>query len=236
MIIASTSTLHGGKFLEYLVPILTEHFNSVSNLLFIPYARPGGISHEEYTEIVRVALISLPLKVNGIHEFDDPVAAISNAEAFYVGGGNTFVLMEQLIRNGLMDVLRSKVETGFPYLGTSAGSNIVGLSVKTTNDMPIVHPSSLEALGLIPYNINPHYLDPDLNSKHKGETRETRIKEFHAYNEASVIGLREGSWIEVNGKSQVLKGPITARAFQKNKQAFEIPPESDLLRTLSVMP
>ncbi len=236
LIIASTSTLHGGKFLEYLLPLLAKHFSSVSSLLFIPYARPGGISHEAYTEIVREALVSLPLKVNGIHEFDDPVAAISNAEAFYVGGGNTFVLIDQLIRNNLMEILRVKVEAGSPYLGTSAGSNIVGLSVKTTNDMPIVHPSSLKALGLIPYNINPHYLDPDPRSKHKGETRETRIKEFHAYNEASVIGLREGSWIEVNGNSQFLRGPITARVFQNNKQTFEIPSESDLLQTLGIMP
>jgi len=136
--------------------------------------------------------------------------------------------MDQLVRNGLMDILRDQVEAGKPYLGSSAGSNIVGPSVKTTNDMPIVHPSSLDALGLIPFNVNPHYLDPDPNSKHKGETRETRIKEFHVYNDIDVIGLREGSWIEVNGSNQVLRGPFTARVFQKNKQAFEISSGSNL--------
>ena len=232
LIVASTSTLHGGNFLEYLLPQLAKHFRSISNLLFIPYARPGGMSHEAYTEIVREALKSLAIQVKGIHEFDDPAEAIANAEAFYVGGGNTFVLMDQLVRNGLMDILRDQVEAGKPYLGSSAGSNIVGPSVKTTNDMPIVHPSSLDALGLIPFNVNPHYLDPDPDSKHKGETRETRIKEFHAYNDISVIGLREGSWIEVNGSNQILRGPFTARVFQKNEQAFEISSGSNLNQSM----
>ena len=111
-------------------------------------------------------------------------------------------------------------------MGTSAGTNIVGPSVKTTNDMPIVYQASLNALNLIPFNINPHYLDPDPNSIHKGETRETRIKEFHAYNNISVVGLREGSWIEVNGTTQVLKGSQSARIFQKNSQPYEISQES----------
>ena len=222
LIAASTSTLHGGRFLEYLIPHLEKHFESVTSLLFIPYARPGGISHETYTGIVRKALGTLPFTVKGIHEFDDPFAAISNAEAIYVGGGNTFVLMDQLINKGLMGLIKSKVEGGMPYLGTSAGSNIVGPSVKTTNDMPIVHPESLDALGIISFNINPHYLDSDPDSTHKGETRETRINEFHAYNDTMVIGLREGSWIEVNGIECVLKGPLTARVFKKNDAPVEI--------------
>ena len=222
LIVASTSTLHGGGFLEYLIPHLEKHFESITNLLFIPYARPGGISHETYTGIVSKALRSLPFSVRGIHEFDDPMAAISNAEAIYVGGGNTFVLMDQLISKGLIHLIKNKVEAGMPYLSTSAGTNIVGPSVKTTNDMPIVHPESLDALGVIPFNINPHYLDPDPDSTHKGETRETRIKEFHAYNDTIVIGLREGSWIEVNGTEYVLKGSLTARIFKKNVAPFEI--------------
>lgn len=228
VIIASTSTIHGSGFLEYLQPHLERQFKSITNLLFIPYARPGGISHTAYTSIVGDALSSLPLSVQGIHEFDDPIKAIKDAEAIYVGGGNTFVLMDQLISIGLIDVLKAKVKAGTPYLGTSAGSNIVGPNVKTTNDMPIVHPETLDALDLVPFNINPHYLDPDPDSKHKGETRETRIKEFHAYNDTNVIGLREGSWIEVNGSACVLKGPMTARIFKKNTDPFEILPETDL--------
>lgn len=228
VIIASTSTIHGSGFLEYLQPHLERQFKSITNLLFIPYARPGGISHTAYTSIVGDALSSLPFSVQGIHEFDDPIKAIKDAEAIYVGGGNTFVLMDQLISIGLIDVLKAKVKAGTPYLGTSAGSNIVGPNVKTTNDMPIVHPETLDALDLVPFNINPHYLDPDPDSKHKGETRETRIKEFHAYNDTDVIGLREGSWIKVNGSTWVLKGPLTARVFKKNTAPFEILPETDL--------
>lgn len=228
MIVASTSTLHGGNFLEYLLPHLAIHFQGVSKLLFIPYARPGGISHESYTKIVQNALKSLDVEVKGIHEFTDPHEAVLQAEAYYVGGGNTFVLVDKLNKNELMDLLREEVQKGKPYLGSSAGSNITGPSVKTTNDMPIVQPASLEALGLIPFNINPHYLDPDPTSKHKGETRETRIKEFHVYNDTQVIGLREGSWIEVRGERQLLRGALTARVFEKNKEACEVPSGTDL--------
>lgn len=228
MIVASTSTLHGGGFLEYLLPELSLHFEGVSNLLFIPYARPGGIPHESYTAIVHDAFKSLNINVNGIHEYPDPRAAILEAEAFFVGGGNTFVLVDSLIKFELMGVLKNQVEKGIPYLGTSAGSNITGPSVKTTNDMPIVQPPSLEALGLIPWNLNPHYLDPDPLSKHKGETRETRIKEFHVYNDMAVVGLREGSWIEVKADHMVLKGPHSARIFEKNKDAYELASGSDL--------
>ena len=221
LIVASTSTLYGGSFLEYLRPQLKIHFASVQTLLFIPYARPGGLSHDSYTQRVKEALASLDIKVKGIHEADDPIEAIKNAEAIFIGGGNTFVLLDQLYKNNLLQPLRDVIQNGIPYLGTSAGSNVVGLTVKTTNDMPIVHPYSLDALGVIPFNINPHYLDPDPNSKHNGETRETRIAEFHQFNRSTVIGLREGSWIDVNGGSMMLRGPFSARIFQPNSVPYE---------------
>lgn len=233
MIVASTSTIHGSKFLEYIIPDLKEHFNSIDSLLFIPYARPGGITHDTYTKLVSSALADLPFSVKGIHEFDDPIAAIENAEAIFVGGGNTFVLLDQLISKQLIRTLQKVIKAGTPYLGTSAGSNILGPSIKTTNDMPIVHPESLNALGLIPFNINAHYLDPDPNSTHKGETRETRIKEFHAYNDTIVIGLREGSWIKVKGDQLLLKGPHMARVFKKDKNPFEFTPERNLFDLLN---
>jgi len=144
LLVASTSTIFGGHFLQYLLPELKEHFKGINTLLFIPYARPGGISYDSYTSIVAEALKDFSFAVKGIHEFDDAKLAIDQAEAVFVGGGNTFVLVDQLYRQDLIKPLKKRLENGIPYLGTSAGSNIVGLSVKTTNDMPIVHPETLE--------------------------------------------------------------------------------------------
>lgn len=228
LIVASTSTIYGGKFLEYLVPELEKHFESINSLLFIPYAKPGGISYDSYTHLVAVALKDFSFSVKGIHEFNDPREAIKEADAIFVGGGNTFVLLDELYQKKLLEPLKKVVENGTPYLGTSAGSNIVGPTIKTTNDMPIVHPKTLDALDLIPLNINPHYLDPDADSKHKGETRETRIKEFHMYNDTTVIGLREGSWLAAKKGQILLKGSLNARVFKKNKKPFELPFNSDL--------
>lgn len=233
MIIASTSTCYGGAYLEYLLPELKELFRDVSELLFIPYARPGGISHEAYTDLVRKAFSELRIEVKGIHEWNDPREALRAAEALFTGGGNTFVLVDQLHRLNLIPDLQNVVQNGVPYLGTSAGSNIAGPNVKTTNDMPICHPVSLDALGLLPFNINPHYLDPVPGLKHMGETRETRIREFHTYNSESVVGLREGSWIRVRDMSMVLMGEPSARIFQRGKDPVEIPTGTDLTSVLS---
>lgn len=227
-IIASTSTLHEGSYLEYLLPELSVHFGSCSQILFIPYARPSGISHEDYTAKVAEAFATIGIKVKGIHEFIDPQQAIREAQGIFTGGGNTFVLVSQLYKNNLMQLLSETVKNGTPYLGTSAGSNICGLSMQTTNDMPIMYPPSFQTLGIIPFNLNPHYLDPIPGSTHMGETRETRIKEFHAYNSLPVLGLREGSWLEVKGARVTLKGPLTARLFLPQQEPVELESESDL--------
>ena len=228
IIIASTSTLHGGDYLEYLLDELKVFFKSVETVLFIPYARPGGLTHEEYTEKVKMAFSNIGKKVKGIHEIENPKLAIQNAQAIFVGGGNTFVLVNQLYKKNLLDVLKNTVLDGTYYLGTSAGSNICGLTMNTTNDMPITYPPSFKTLSFVPFNINPHYLDPDTSSKHMGETRETRIKEFHAFNTQPVIGLREGSWLKVKNDSIVLKGKLTARVFEHNKTPYEVSPEVEL--------
>lgn len=228
MIIASTSTLHGGNYLDYLLPTLENHFKDCDELLFIPYARPGGISHDDYTAIVRVAFTKINKVVKGLHEFENPVNAIENAQGIFTGGGNTFLLVTQLYQNLVMERLKQMVENGTPYLGSSAGSNIAGLSMQTTNDMPIIYPPSFKTLGLLPFNLNPHYLDADLESKHMGETRETRIKEFHAFNEIPVLGLREGSWLEVIGSEIMLKGNLSARLFRQNETPIELEAESNL--------
>ena len=228
IIIASTSTLHNGKYLDYLLPTLKNHFKGVKNLLFIPYARPSGLTHCEYTQRVRETFATLEINVKGIHEFECPIQAVESAEAIFTGGGNTFVLVNELYRNNILDIIEKAVKNGTPYLGTSAGSNICGLTVGTTNDMPVVYPPSFRALCLVSFNINPHYLDPDTNSNHMGETRETRIKEFHIYNPQSVLGLREGSWLEVYGNSIKLKGNLTARLFKQNEEPIEIETETEL--------
>lgn len=228
IIIASTSTIHGSGYLEYLLDTLKIHFKSADTILFIPYARPGGVSHDDYTKTAAKAFKTIGKTVKGIHEFDDPQDAIKNAEGIFVGGGNTFVLVSQLYKNKVFLALQNAVETGTPYLGTSAGSNICGLTMTTTNDMPIVYPPSFKTLSFVPFNINPHYLDPITGSTHMGETRATRIKEFHAYNTQPVIGLREGSWIEVKGKQLTLKGKLDARIFEYNKAPYEVGTDSDL--------
>lgn len=228
IIIASTSTLHGSDYLEYILDDLKTFFNQADEILFIPYARPSGISHDAYTEKAKTAFSKISKSVKGIHTFENPAQAIEKAQAIFVGGGNTFVLLNQLYRNNLMNLLKETVTNGTPYLGTSAGSNICGLTIKTTNDMPIVYPPNFNALGLVPFNINPHYLDPNPNLKHMGETRETRIKEFHNFNTQPIIGLREGSWLLVNGNSIVLKGSLTARIFKHQKTPYEVTPETEL--------
>lgn len=228
IIIASTSTLHGSGYLEYLLDEVKSFFVNANTILFIPYARPGGISHEAYTLIVKDVFKKIDKKVIGIHEFTNPEDAINNADAIFTGGGNTFVLTYHLYKYNLISALQSSIKSGTPYLGTSAGSNICGLTIKTTNDMPIVYPPSFNALALVPFNINPHYLDPDTSSKHMGETRETRIKEFHNYNTPPVVGLREGSWLKIKGESIILKGDLKARIFEQNKQPYELDTGSEL--------
>ena len=228
VIIASTSTIHGSGPLEYLLDELKDHFKSADEILFIPYARPSGISHDAYTKAVATPFHTIGKSIKGIHEYDDPKDALSKAQGIFVGGGNTFVLVNGLYKNDILYALKEAINSGTPYLGTSAGSNICGLTMHTTNDMPIVYPPSFKTLGLVPFNINPHYLDPIKGSTHMGETRETRIKEFHVYNTQPVIGLREGSWIAIKDHTLTLKGSLEARIFEYGKPPYEIATHSDL--------
>lgn len=247
IILASTSTLFGGNYLEYLEKEITELYSGIDEILFIPFARPGGISHENYTLKVAQFFSKLNIKVKGLHEFEDKIEAINAAKAYFTGGGNTFLLVKKLtddfedytlfpplddegepiviqnwIERKLMLVLKENVMEGKPYLGTSAGSNIGGLNMKTTNDMPIVMPSTFDCMGLVPFNINPHFLDPNPDLKHNGETRETRILEFLTQNDTKVIGLREGNWIRRVGDKISVEGLHTTRIFEKGKTPYEI--------------
>ncbi len=222
ILLASTSTVHGSGYLEYLLPELEKFFTGIETILFIPYARPSGRTYDEYTEVVAKAFAKINKKIVGIHTFNNPKEAIKKAKAIYTGGGNSCELLNQLYKNDLLGTIREEVGKGTLYFGTSAGSNVCGQTIKTTNDMPIVYPPSFDAMGLIPFNINPHYLDPNPNSTHMGETRETRLKEYLVFNEIPVIGLREGSWLLVENEKITLCGKHTARWFEKGKEPKEI--------------
>jgi dipeptidase E len=185
--------------MEYALPLLEQHYEGVENILFIPFACPSGLSHHEYTKRFSKAMSSIGKSVKGAHDFSEPEEAIKEHEAIFIGGGNTFLLLNDLHKFNWFYLIKNAVEQGMPYAGSSAGSNVAGRTIGTTNDMPIIYPPTFEAFGFVPFNINPHYLDPDPNSKHMGETRETRINEFHTQNLQPVLGLREGDTLIVLG-------------------------------------
>jgi dipeptidase E len=222
VILASTSAVYQGKYLDYLTPEIIQLFKGIDEIIFIPFARPGGISHDDYTDSARAYFSTLNIKVTGLHEFADKSEALNSGKGFFTGGGNTFLLVKVLHEENLMGLLKKNIKEGKPYLGTSAGSNIGGLNMKTTNDMPIVYPPSLETMALVPFNINPHYLDPNPALKHNGETRETRIKEFLTQNDSKVVGLREGNWIRIIAGKITAEGPEQTRIFENDKDPYEI--------------
>lgn len=228
ILLGSTSTLFGGNYLEYIQSEIIELFSGIDEIIFVPFARPGGISHDDYTQKAKEFFAQLNINVIGLHEFENPVAAVNDAKGFFTGGGNTFLLVKTLHEKKLMQTLKENIEKGKPYFGTSAGSNIGGLNMKTTNDMPIVYPPSFECMGLVPFNINPHYLDPNPDLKHNGETRETRIQEFLTQNDTKVVGLREGNWIRRIGNCITVEGNETTRIFEKDKEPYEIESGTEL--------
>lgn len=228
IILASTSTLFGGEYLEYLREELIQLYKGIDEIVFIPFARPGGISHDEYTAKARSFFETINIQVKGLHEFEDKIEALQQAKGFFTGGGNTFLLVKTLHEEGLMSVLKENVTDGKPYLGCSAGSNIGGQNMKTTNDMPIVYPPSFDCMGLVPFNLNPHYLDPNPDLKHNGETRETRILEFLTQNDLKVVGLREGNWIRRINNTITVQGSELTRIFEKDKEPYEIEAGSTL--------
>jgi len=228
IILGSTSTLSGQTYLQYLKPALEKHFAGIRRLLFVPFARPGGISHREYTASAANFFRTLSIEVDDLAAAADPIAALLKAEAIFTGGGNTFLLVKQLHELGLMSAIKTRVLQGVPYLGTSAGANIGGLTMGTTNDMPIVYPPSFETMGLVPFNINAHFISGRIASGHMGETRETRIAEFLTQNKMPVVGLPEGDWIKVAGSEITLQGAHPAMIFEKDKIPYELAPGSAL--------
>ena len=222
MLLASTSTLHGQEYLEYLLEEIILLFKDCKKILFIPYARPSGLTHEQYNNQVKEVFKQINLNIVDYHFENKIFDNLNKCDGIFIGGGNTFLLLNKLYEYNLISLIKNKIDSGIPYLGTSAGTNICGISIGTTNDMPIIHVKSHIALGIIPFNINPHYLDPIKGLKHMGESRETRIKEFHVINKQKVIGLREGSFLIVQGNEIILKGEKKAVIFEKDTEKYEV--------------
>jgi dipeptidase E len=234
LLLLSNSRAPGMGFLEHATDAIKGVLGDRASVLFVPFA---GSDPDGYTTTMREALARIGVRVTGLHEVPDAVRAIGQAEAIFVGGGNSFRLLRSLNRLGVLAALREAAVTGgVPYLGASAGSNLACPTIRTTNDMPIVEVPSLSALGLIPFQLNPHYLDPDLGSTHQGETRQQRLEEFLDENDVPVLGLREGSWLAVSGRHAVLSGAGTGRLFRRDAPPAEVLAGTDLSFLLQVTP
>ena len=223
----SNSTNAGEAYLEHpLQEIKSFLGRKPIKALFVPYAGVT-ISYDEYSARVRQRFHEIGHGITSIHEEENPVQAVRQAEAIVVGGGNTFHLARQMQQEGLIKAIREKVLAGTPYIGWSAGSNMACPSIRTTNDMPIVEPESFQALNLVPFQINPHYLDANPEG-HAGETREMRIEEFVEANPGIfVVGLREGTMFLVENGAIRLVGPRPARIFRKDQDPRELEPGAD---------
>jgi len=228
LLLISNSTLHGSEYLDHCEGAIRTHLGGVKRVLFVPYARPGGITEDEYTAMARERFEKMGIELTSLHENMAKRTVIGGAEAMFVGGGNTFVLLSSLQELGLLEHIAERIREGMPYIGTSAGANIAGKTIMTTNDMPIVYPKSFNAIGAVPFVINPHYIDPVAGSTHMGETRETRIKEYHVFNSDSVVGLREGAMLETEGDRMRLWGSSKARLFRQGQEPQEYTPGADL--------
>ena len=221
LLLISNSTQFGRGYLEHAESEIRDLLGASARVLFVPYALRD---RDGYAEIARKKYEAMGYQLDSIHRAANPRQAVENAQALFIGGGNTFRLLKTLYDNSLPEAIRARVEQGMPYIGASAGTVVTCPTIRTTNDMPIVEPPSLAALGLIWFQVNCHYLDPDPNSTHMGETREVRLTEFHEENELPVVGLREGGYLRVTGTSVILKGAHRVRMFRRGKPPEEVAP------------
>ncbi len=229
LLLISNSTEHGRGYLDHCAEAMLETLGASRSVLFVPFALAD---RDAYARKAAARFEQMGVACSSLHEATDPQAAIDGAAAVFVGGGNTFRLLSELYRLGLIERIRDRVAAGMVYMGASAGTNIACPTIRTTNDMPIVEPPSLDAIRLVPFQINPHYIDPPPDSTHMGETRETRIREYLEENRLPVVGLREGSWLEVDGSHCRLGGQRPARLFARDAECHEFSPGSDLAELL----
>lgn len=218
LLLLSTSTVYGAGYLDYAEAEIRDFFGPIRRVLFVPFALAN---RDGYAAKARERFAQMDIEVISLHQAPDARHAIAGGEAIFIGGGNTFRLLKLLYDTGALQAIRDRVLAGMPYMGASAGSNVACPTIRTTNDMPIVEPPSLDALNLFPWQINPHYLDPDPASKHMGETREERLVQYLEENDRPVIGLREGGIIRVEKGTVLLKGMAGARIFRQATEAEE---------------
>jgi dipeptidase E len=232
ILLISNSTVYGQDYLDHVELEIKDFLGETSKVLFIPFAL---YDRDTYAATARKRFASMGYELKSVHQTSNLEHAISEADAVFIGGGNTFRLLKCLYDFNLLDSIRSRVNEGTPFIGSSAGSIVAGPSLKTTKDMPVVEPPSFDALNIVPFQISPHFLDPDPTSTHMGETQEERINQFLEENEAPVVGLREGAFLRVSETSVLLKGTAGARIFRKGLQPVETSPGDNLFDLISTI-
>jgi dipeptidase E len=225
VLLVSNSTVYGRGYLDHVEEEIRSFLGTVKRVLFFPFALHD---RDAYAAKAKTRFAALGYSVSSAHGAENPRRAVEETDAIFIGGGNTFRLLKALQDLELIEPIRRQVMSGTPYIGSSAGSNVAGPTIKTTKDMPIVQPQSFDSLGLVPFQISPHFQDPDPTSRHMGETQEERILQFLEENDAPVVGMREGAWLLVEGDRVTLKGLTGARIFRRGKDPVETIPISDI--------
>jgi dipeptidase E len=225
ILLISNSTVYGRGYLDHAEDEIRNFLGGAKRILFFPFAL---YDRDAYAAKAKTRFDEMGYSLESAHEAANPEKAVAETDAIFVGGGNTFRLLKALQDLGFIEPIQRTVKSGAPYIGSSAGSNVAGPTIKTTKDMPIVQPRSFDSLGLVPFQISPHFQDPDPNSRHMGETQEERILQFLEENETPVVGMREGAWILAEGDCFTLGGLTGARIFRRGKSPVEVLPGADI--------
>lgn len=225
ILLISNSTVHGRGYLDHVENQIKTFLGPAKTVLFFPFALHD---RDDYAAKARSRFAAMGYTLESAHATGNPQQTIEETDAIFIGGGNTFRLLKELQDLDLLEPIRRQVKNGTPYIGSSAGSNVAGPTIKTTKDMPIVQPRSFDSLDLVPFQISPHYLDPDPNSTHMGETQEERILQFLEENGTPVVGIREGAWLLIENGGITLKGKNGARIFRRGEDPVDVTADSEI--------
>ena len=226
ILLISNSTVYGRGYLDHVEQQIKSFLGYATKILFFPFALHD---RDTYAAKAKARFEAMGYSFEAVHAVPDAREAIEQTDAIFVGGGNTFRLLKALQDLDLLDPIRRKVKDGAPYIGSSAGSNVAGPTIKTTKDMPIVQPRSFDSLGLVPFQISPHFQDPDPNSTHMGETQEERILQFLEEDQTPVVGIRESAWLVCENSAVTLKGDAGARIFRRGEAPVEAKPGDNIV-------